>query len=322
MGEPNDAPAGLGSGTDWRLLRLNLLYVLEIFELSRADDGDFLEALVHSLVASTSVAPVMGDQDLQARYATAERPPPDAVRRALPVHAIAQSLRLPYETIRRRVNQLVEKGELLLTRDGVVQPEAAVRQPHLIRQSEARYDCTKRLYRDLLTIGAVSRPDPASAGAFDAPPVRLVNRLIGEFSLRASDELITLAGSPTLGMVLLAVARANAEHIDPLHASPSAPIPESERRPARMSDLAVRLRLPEESLRRQVRRLVEAGLVVRVPRGVLVSDRIAAVAAKLASEGGGQGLRRLFSRLSEHGVLAWWDQEARAAGAGEAPGGG
>ena len=115
------------------------------------------------------------------------------------------------------------------------------------------------------------------------------------------------------------MARANAEHLDPLLISSEAPIPQTERRPVRVTELAARLHLPEESVRRYMRKLVAQGWVVQVDRGAVISDRIGAGQAEGRSANLEAGLRRLMGRLDDNGILGWWDAErTRAAPAAQA----
>src|SRR6185295_13738301 len=85
-----------------RAMRLWLLFLLDIIEIARGP-GQGYDPLILGVVSSASVATVNQDIRLQLAYATVDRPPPDALRRPVSINAIARSLGLPYETVRRRV---------------------------------------------------------------------------------------------------------------------------------------------------------------------------------------------------------------------------
>lgn len=110
-------------------------------------------------------------------------------------------------------------------------------------------------------------------------------------------------------MIFVAIFTANTTHFDPPASKASryadlgdAP-PESERRPVSILGLAHSLGLPYETTRRYVNKLIDAGVVKKAPRGVIVpgtGGRNKAMndlrVENLAN------LRRLFSDLERAGV--------------------
>lgn len=297
--------------TTWRVMRLSLIFILDIVEITRGP-GELYDPLILSLISSASVAPVRNDPQLEQAYATVEAPPPDELRRPLPVSAVARSLRLPYETVRRRVNHLVSAGVCELTPRGVVQPASAVMQPAYLVQAQARYERLKRLYFELLAAGALAPPAARTEPAVKppGPPVRIANRLVAEYALRMFDGLMLQVGNPFRGLILLEIARATGEHVDAILFDGRAPMPDRLRRPVSVASLANRLRIAHETVRRHVLALVREGHIRRVPGGVIIAaEALAAESSQKVVEQNAANLKRLFARLDQLGVLAWWDAE-------------
>src|SRR5262245_42066104 len=103
------APLRPANGVAWRALRLSLIFVLDLIEIGRGG-GEAVDPLILGVISQASITPVTLDPRLELAYATVERPPPDDIRRPVSVSAVARSLRLPFETVRRRVALLVEHG--------------------------------------------------------------------------------------------------------------------------------------------------------------------------------------------------------------------
>ena len=298
-------------GAPWLLARLSLVYNLDMVELSRGP-GELLDPLILGALASASVAGVGHDPELEYAYAGLSAAPPDELRRATSIASLAASLRLPFETVRRRVKRLAAEGHCEITPKGVVQPEAAAyREPHQ-GQAIARFERTRQLYRDLLSIGVCPPPEARETPArlHAEAPVRLTNRLVGEYSLRIVDALMRSTGDLFRGLIVLQIARANGEHLDDLSFNPDAPLTDAERVPVAASALARRLRMPNETVRRHVKSLLADGLILRVKGGLILStEGILGTGLGVVAHENAANIRRLFTRLDQMAVLAWWDGE-------------
>jgi len=79
--------------------------------------------------------------------------PPDEVRRPVSVLSLSASLGLPYETTRRHVAKMVETGQCLRVKGGVVAPTAAVADPRRTEMLAQNLVNLKRLYRNLKSAG-------------------------------------------------------------------------------------------------------------------------------------------------------------------------
>jgi DNA-binding Lrp family transcriptional regulator len=296
----------------WRIGRLSLGFVLDLIAL-RPPGGDVVDPLILTVVLEANIAAVNQDPELQRRYARADDPPPDELRRPVSVSAVAASLRLPYETVRRRVAKLAGLGACVVTPEGVMIPAAVVNNAAYLIFAGIRYERLKQFYFDLKALGALQNlPAPAEGPPFDAPPARIAARVISEYFLRVVDSIMLGIGDPVAGLLLLEMARANGEHAAPEERLRDGPIPDDLRRPIRPHALARRVGMPAETVRRHLAKLDETGFCRRVPGGLLAAleqlgERTAdgyGLATNLVN------VQRMFVKLATLGVVAYWEQEA------------
>jgi len=84
---------------------------------------DILCTLVFVAIVSGNLAHVVHDKAVTWQYGSIDRPPPDDMRKAVSVRAIADMLGLSVETTRRCVCQLIENGECIrVAGQGVIVP--------------------------------------------------------------------------------------------------------------------------------------------------------------------------------------------------------
>lgn len=288
----------------WRLGRLSLDYVLDSIELSRAG-GDVIDRLLIAAILDANVAPVKQDLSLQFAYGALDDAPPEAVLRPVSVNGIALSLRLPFETVRRRVGRLARQGALVLTPRGVLVSQARIESPAFKALSQARYERLRRFYRDLIEAQALA-PIAAEEGdargpETGAPPVRVVNRVLAEYLMRTIEAVTRLVGHPVDGLLLLHIARAN---LPPEGQDPAALAP------IKSGALAVLLALPRETVRRHLQALERADLCRRSRKGVVLAPGLLerpSTAALLKENAA--NVERMFARLRGLGVLAAWMTE-------------
>jgi DNA-binding Lrp family transcriptional regulator len=309
-------PAGEASANAWRIARASIELILDVIDITRGS-GQVADPLIVSTVIEGNLALFNRDPELQRRYAAIDLPPPDELRRPVSISAVAASLHLPYETVRRRMNQLAGSGALVLTAKGALVPTSALTTPEYVKSAVARYERVRRFYFDLKTMGvleAMKAREGPPAGGVSAPPVRLVNRLISEYMMRLYEMLLRRVGDPVSGLLLLEIGRANAEQLDARARATEGPLADERRRPLTTAALAKRLRLPAETVRRHVLRLQSLGLCRRAAGGWL------AELAHLSPPGGVSPLarnlmnvKRLIASLAAYGVVAYWEAEARAA---------
>lgn len=301
------------------LLRVSNAFVLDVFAHARGR-LDFTDALILTVLMQSKGAAVAGDPALQRAYATFGAPPPASVRRPISINAIAGSLGMPFETVRRHVRRLVESGACEVLPEGVRLTEAQLRSSPHRRALERTYEHTCAFYERLKRAGCLP---PAAAQRFDAaplrtgaPPLRIVARAVSQYLLRMMEVLLPGFPSAASGFVLLAVFRANTRDIpDDLRGedafTPEAFLSDTLRRPARISEVADPLGLAYETVRRHIAALVEAGRIRRVEGGYIVPVETLMHPQVIAAFSGNLGnLNRMMTMLAETGVLSMWDAAA------------
>jgi hypothetical protein len=96
-----------------------------------------------------------------------------------------------------------------------------------------------------------------------------------EYVARAFHGLAAAYGDGRSGLIVLAITAANTAHLDvrtqdPGVAGPDAVLPDEMRKPVNITQLAKSLGMPFETVRKQVHKLIDAGVCVRVEGGLIV----------------------------------------------------
>jgi hypothetical protein len=117
------------------------------------------------------VAQISRSPELQRAYATLDCPPPDELRRPVSISAIANSLRIPFETARRRIAALVELGIVKSAPRGVIIPMGPLNSPFYRMTAEAHYLLIRTLYFRLRGIGLLEDL-PRPNGRRSIPSIR------------------------------------------------------------------------------------------------------------------------------------------------------
>jgi DNA-binding Lrp family transcriptional regulator len=272
--------------------------------------GDVLDPLLFTAILEANLAPINSDLTLQLAYATLESSPGDDLRRPVSIHAVAESLGLPFETVRRRVGGLARIGACVVTSRGVYVPHSAVTSPAYNAIQIARYERLREFYLELRDAGVLA--SAIAAPAADGPRVRAANRVISEYMLRVIDTLMGFGGGAIDTLLFLEMARANREVFETTGLA--APTPEAgrQRRPVRATYLAARLGLAAETTRRHLIILEAAGYCRRTPKGFLAALPSEATAVGLRIEENVANVQRMFARLAQLGVLGAWESDAAA----------
>ncbi|MBL8556779.1 MAG: hypothetical protein JNL41_21085 [Phenylobacterium sp.] len=280
---------------------------------------DVIDGLLLCAIAQANVAQISRSPELQRRYAALDQPPPDDLRRPVSISAVANSLRLPFETVRRRIATLVGLGVVISVPKGVILPAAPLSSPFYRMSAEAQYGLVRNLYVRLRGIGLCEDLPEPSAPSFDAenPPLRLVMRLSADYLLRLADPITLHVGDLVTGLVLMDVIHANTEHLADSEGgdadagwSPEAFVPDDRRSPIRPTALAERLGIPQETVRRHIQRLLDADRCERRENGIVVPGRILAREPFIQYMMDNQShLHRLYAGLADFGVLTEWNRE-------------
>jgi DNA-binding Lrp family transcriptional regulator len=293
----------------WAVTRASLDCIRDVVQITRGDDH-MLEALIFTAALDANMTPVNRDPELQVVYGGVEVSAPDELRRPVSMNAIAQSLRLPFETVRRRFLSLARAGLCVVTPQGVVVPNGAVTSAAYIAKQRARYDRTRGLYEALKAAGALPDTEAARAGLAPAaePLVRAANRALSEYMLRAVDDLIALTGDVMSSLVLLELVLANTRGLSAAELAEWTRAPERLGRPVRIAALAAPLRFSGETIRRHLNGLEEMGFCGRTAGG-LVAIAPPPAWPRLAGlvEANQANLQRLFARLRQLDILTGWD---------------
>lgn len=300
----------------WRVAPATASFVLGVEAASRAT-SDIVDGLLLAAIQSANVAPITSDPELQVAYGTILAAPPYSLRRPVSISAVANSLRMPFETARRRIQTLIRLGALDLTPKGVLVSRLALTHPDLIANVSQRHDQLQVFYVQMRDLGILGSPRSSPSDPqprWNAPPLRLTNRLIWEYILRVADAFGSLVGDATNGIILLAMIRANTDDFSPALLSAWAADPLAAAKPVRNRRLADEVNFSSETLRRYVIALEAQGLCARSPRGLiaLAPDHMRRAMDNMVLENL-TNLQRLFGRLRQFGVLAAWDAPAAMA---------
>lgn len=123
-------------------------------------DGNLLQGLLLVAIVQANVGRLSADSSLSRQFGDYLHPPPDGIRRPISIFALAQSLHLPYETVRRNVIQLVNDGLVERSNRGVVVPTAVVMQDKVVAASAA----SNNLFKGFIGALAASGLDIALTG--------------------------------------------------------------------------------------------------------------------------------------------------------------
>jgi hypothetical protein len=228
-----------------------------------------------------------------------------APRRPVSANAVAQSLCLPYETVRGRVVSLIDKGWCLREPGGLlVSPSAAARpdyQAAVLDIHAAFLDALRALRRidfDFDGLTASSAPPPEGPIPSGPPLPGLIVHLVMELQQRHLETITPMFGDPAKAFVWAGALQAHVRRllVEPesawAYAGQDAPPPDNLRTPVSVRALAQTLGMPYETVRRHVATLLEEGRLVRVGRrGVL------APAAAVGQDGLGRGNPVLMMRF-------------------------
>jgi DNA-binding Lrp family transcriptional regulator len=262
-----------------------------------------VDALIVVAVTQANVEPINRDPALQRAYATYGQTPPDHLRRPVSINAIAQSLNLSFETVRRRVLKLTVLGLFKQTRQGIYAPAKVVFGKQHEAALQGGYERLWALHRALESIG-FCEAYPEDLAWDDADPLRLVARVSTEYLLRLVETLMEECGDPVDVAIWLAIF-SDAPTLGPK------PIAPKTRQPFRR--VSQRLGLSEETVRRRALALVERGLCDRVPQGVFVStETLQRPAVRLLLERNRRDVRRMFASLAEFGIPQAWQSTSVA----------
>jgi len=296
--------------------RLTNRFALDLVKLG-GFGRDVIDGLLLMAISQANVAKITRSPELQLAYATLDQIPSDDLRRPVSMSAIANSLRIPFETTRRRIQALAKLGVIHTTPRGVIVPQAPFSSPFYRMGAEGNYLLVRTLYFRLRAIGLLEHLPRPNSPVFDPdnPPIRLVMRSSAGYILRLAEPLNRLMGDLVTALLLMDIIDANTEHLletheDDLVLSTEGFIADEARRPVRANTLAERLGIPSETVRRHLKRILAADLCELADDGFVVSSRILARDRFVQYMSDNQThMHRLFTGLAELGVISEWERQ-------------
>lgn len=263
------------------LLRLTDQFVLRSLDTTTYLLGDdLLKSIVYSIIWSVNVRRITRSAT-NSVYGQIEQLPPDSMREPVSVHALASSLRLPYETVRRAAAKLVADGICVrVPKRGLIVPAAVLNTPQTFESIRRNHVGILRFLGDLeragydLPFGHFKTPATPDSRL---PNSRAVLRVFAEDMLRRLDAMAIAHDNNLLtGLIFTNILVASTAPILSARDStpvddPPPPLPDTQRQPVSVLAVAQSLRTPYETVRRHSNRLVKNGLCVRVAkRGIIV----------------------------------------------------
>lgn len=301
------------------LSRLAIALLLDVIEIARGG-RHMIDALLIAVIVQANRGGVADRSDFQVAYGGSANVTPDDRRRPIAINALAASLGLPFETVRRRVRNLSEAGVCRTVSGGVIVPSAVL---GLLDEGQKRrraYERVRAFFYEVSDLGLMPELAPPSAhlGA-NADPLATTILLTAEYVLREIAGLLETMGGPVDGLIAFEIFRANTAHF-PHHFrggegyGAQDMVDDSHRRPISAAAVAALVGMPEETVRRHIVRLIDRGVCQRVRDGVIMPAAVYARAdVREAIFANAANLRRLFAGLSRFGVLQQWERLRQAA---------
>src|SRR6185437_12016343 len=277
--------AAANSGDIARLVtRLSSEYVLRLLQLRIEVFGDLRAGVLAQAIDTANTARFdTRHAEWGRRVIGRGRCFPNETRRPISVSALSASTGLPLETTRRVVQRLIDSGACVRVDGGVIVPMETLQRPAVARAVITNVGYLRRFVRDLQAAGFIDDAplwQPAETAVTDSFGARVLARLSGGYLLRTLRLLIDTYGDIRDGILASTIVTANTAHLDVrqgdgwLYASVDKSPPDDMRRPISIARLAESLGLPFETARRQVHRLTDAGVCVRVRGGLIVPQAV------------------------------------------------
>jgi hypothetical protein len=146
-------PAPPQEGDDVRRLamRLSVGYFLRFIEiLSDVSGHNLVQGVILLAIMGANIGPLDTDPAASRQFAGMDTIPPDALRRPISIYALAASLGLPYETVRRHVHKMIAQGVCERVGDeGVIVPSRVMEGPVMLKAVDRNFQNLKGLVRGI-----------------------------------------------------------------------------------------------------------------------------------------------------------------------------
>ena len=275
-----------------RLGHLSLAYVIDAATNGMAG-LDVLDAVLVMAVNQANIAPLTRDPDARTRYGALDAPAPDEERRPVSVNAISASLKLPYETVRRRLKRM-DGTACVLGDAGAIVPESFLGSADYLNSVRVLHERTWTLYRELQAAGMMGDLPASRYSIESGVPVRGAARLVADYLLRATDVFVQRYDDLISALVAMVVI-----------CDSTLPTPQA----INVTGLSRRLHLPIETVRRHALQLVADGWAERAGKGLIVTpEALAQPAWTTFFRDNAVNVQRLFAGLAERGVVEAWER--------------
>jgi DNA-binding transcriptional regulator YhcF (GntR family) len=249
-----------------------------ITRIAETFDYDLSLTIALLAIKQANLAPIMSRRELDLVYADAF-PPMDALR-PISTHALAQTLSLPPETMRRHVARLIRDGYCeRVGRQGLRLTEDLVASPRFAQLEALCVSALGGLVTAIKALGYDTEGSQPGGRGRRAPPRAfhsLIARHLTDYLIRVIQDGIPIHGNLLNGMIFITVINENVRHIthDPELATRFAgadqPPQDEMRRPIRLRQLSLKLRLPYATLYRNVHGMIARGVCALRDGGVIV----------------------------------------------------
>ena len=291
----------------WLCTRLQLSFV----EITRGlVEGDLVCSLLLPAILEANVGHLDADPDISRRHQALDAAYPDAARRPANALSIAQFLDLPRETARAKLAAMVANGMLQRTPTGYILPTSSLISDRFLPAIPRYLDALDAFISGLGLIRAFGLK-PGNRLAHPVWPVAwAAMRLSTAHVLRetAYTRALTPGMNLTACFVLQAVCHAVGAQLRLPAQMPARGGALSVLGPTfgavRGAAIATRLDLPEETVRRHLKQLVEAGYLCRGVGGYdVVHDADSAPVWRNFQKRAEANARQLIWRLTTTGVV-------------------
>jgi len=247
-----------------------------------------LDAILVMAINQANIAPLTHEPLTRIRHGRLDTPAPDGRRRPVSINAVANSLRMPFETVRRHVRRLEGAGACASVDGGVIVPEAYLASPAYIEGVMRSHRRLVAFFHEANMLGLIESLPRSAYPPEPTVPVRAAARLMADYILRTTDALLSAVGDIASVVVLLAIASAESGRTS-------------------VAEVAQRVGMAEETARRHVKGLIAEGHVLRISTGLVmpyeVMDR---PAWRTFLRENAVNVHRLFAGLAERGVIEAW----------------
>ena len=198
----------------------------------------------------------------------------DRDRQPVSVYGLAQTLSLPYETVRRHIKRMVAAGLCEKTDRGIIVPAAVITSPAVLTLI-INLASETRDYVGLMIEAGLDIPQAHVEPGWQAPGP--VARLAAGYLLDSQQLLMGAVKIDFIsGLIFLEINYLNTMHFSKdkslasAYSGLTAVLPNDQRRPVSVYQLARRLRLPYETCRRHVLKLQSVDLCERGATGKFI----------------------------------------------------